>query len=167
MLPLKLAIPNEQLQRTKDVGKLCRIIAWSACLAGCGHQGVDLGPFGTVSGRVTYKGVPVEEGVITFHCPDSGQVANAGLSDDGRYRIKLEGRDGLPIGNYNVYIRPPLLDYKERARLLFPDSGRAYNPQEYPNIPMDYRFESSSGLKATVEEGENTFDFDMSNKVDR
>ncbi len=128
--------------------------------AGCGPEGPDLGPFGLVSGTVTSQGEPVKAGMITFNNPNSGQVATANLNSDGTYTMELEGREGLPIGDYNVAIRPPLKVNTESDPSLMRRNS-IYDPNVSPEIPMRYRYESKSGLESKVLEGENRFDFDM------
>ena len=139
------------------------LLFFSGCfslLAGCGPQGPDLGPYGLVSGQITYQGTPISKGMITFHSHHSGQVATANLESDGSYSMKLAGRDGLPIGEYQICIRPPLTaqqgsDPSMRRR------NNLYDPTISTDIPMKYRYESSSGLDAQVLEGDNRFDFDL------
>ena len=128
-------------------------------VAGCAESGIDLGDFATVSGRVTHAGAPLKEGLVTFNCPASGQVATAKIQPDGTYVMKLGERDGLPLGEYKVSIRPPLTRSQEHFR-------RANVPK--PNgddggfeIPQKFRFETSSGLVRMVESGSNSFDFDL------
>ena len=130
-------------------------------LPGCGGGGIDLGPFGAVRGQVTYKGKPVTEGLITFNSPKSGQAAIVGLQADGTYRMQLGDRDGLPVGEYNVYVRPPRPDAKARAQMHDLNNSPPSKPKTYPNIPKRYRLETTSGLRAVVNEGDNTFDFKL------
>lgn len=59
---------------------------------------------GTVSGKVTYKGAPVTEGIVNFFAPDKGIAAEANL--DGSGAFKMPG--ALPLGSYKVCIKPPL-----------------------------------------------------------
>ena len=127
---------------------------------GCGPQGPDLGPFGEVSGHVTHEGKPVSEGMITFSCSQSGQVSTANLQEDGSYVMNLNGRDGLPLGAYTVTVRPPL-NVKVETDPSKMRRNNLYDPSVSVDIPMMYRYESSSGLSATVSAGANEFDFDL------
>jgi hypothetical protein len=136
------------------------VSGWILLLTGCGPQGPDLGPFGLVSGRVTYEGKPIALGMITFNSPQTGHVATADLEPDGSYTMRLNDRDGLPLGHYNICVRPPLTVQHETD----PSKVRRnnlYAPTISKDIPMKYRFENSSGLEATVQEDENLFDFNL------
>ena len=128
--------------------------------AGC-NRGVDLGPFGDVYGQVTFRGQPVPEGAITFTCPETGQSATEPLGPDGTYRMGLGDREGLPVGEYQVYVRPPVLTMEERAAVHHQPAAAGRPAKTYPFLPLKYRSEETSGLTATVEEGNNVFDFDL------
>ena len=129
-------------------------------LLGCGPKGPDLGPFGLVQGKVTYRGQPVTQGMITFNCPATGHVGTANLDDSGSYKMSLNGRDGLPLGDYVISIRPPLTAQSD-AHPSQQVRNNLYDPSISIDIPMRYRYESSSGFKAQVTKGENNFDFEM------
>jgi hypothetical protein len=140
--------------------RLCLILCGWTFLLGCGSGGLDLGPFGLVSGTVTCEGEPISQGMVTFHCFESGQVATANLDQDGSYTMRLDDRDGLPVGEYKVCIRPPLTvqqEGKTNQRLR----NNLYDPKISKDIPMKYRYENSSGLVETVQAGDNRFDFDL------
>ena len=129
-------------------------------LSGCSKKtGIDLGEFGLVAGTVTHDGNSVKEGMITFHSPSSGQVATAPVRE-GKYAMFLQGKRGLPLGDYVVSVRPPLARSQEHFRRQTANPGNA-NANRYPDIPEKYRYESSSGLTATVVSGKNNFDFDL------
>lgn len=129
--------------------------------AGCGPQGPDLGPFGLVSGKVTYEGKPVAQGMVTFNAPATGHVGTANLEADGTFTMQFNGRPGLPVGEYQVSIRPPLTA-KPSGNSAPASRNNLYDPNISKDIPMKYRYETSSGLVETVAEGENSFEFDLS-----
>ena len=113
-----------------------------------------------MSGAVTFKDMPVSQAMITFNCPQTGHVATANLQLDGSYEMSLNNRKGLPIGEYMVSIRPPLTAQHE----MDPSKMRRnnlYDPTLSKDIPMKYRYESSSGYTANVVEGKNVYDFKM------
>ncbi len=129
---------------------------------GC-RRGPDLGPFGDVSGKVTFTGKPVAEGAITFTSTGSGQSATIPLRPDGSYTARLGERDGLPVGEYRVYIRPPVLTQEQRAAKHHQSAAGEGRPKTYPMIPQKYRSEATSELSVTVKEEDNVFGFDMHN----
>jgi hypothetical protein len=90
-----------------------RGIAWSAvaclaCLAGCApDNGLKMG---RVSGKITYRGEPVEDGQILF-APDEakgtvGVPAMAKIASDGSYSLSTQDPgDGAIVGFHRVGVR--------------------------------------------------------------
>lgn len=120
-------------------------------VTGCGKSGPPKFP---VAGKVTFKGTPVEEGMITFYRQDDGAIA-AMIDGSGSYVVD----SGLREGQYRVYIEPP------PTVLSPPPAGGPPmdKPKTYENFPEKYRQASTSGLLVTVEpkSSGNTFEFDM------
>jgi hypothetical protein len=112
-------------------------VSWQA---GCGASGP---PTGSVSGKVTYKGQPLTTGVVTFLNEKTGSGASGDLDGSGRYHIVL-----VRTGEYKVavYRRPPA-------------PGERIVGSARLSIPEKYQAPETSGLTATVKEGENTADF--------
>src|SRR5436309_3446668 len=90
--------------------------------------GCDSGPrTGDVKGRVTFKGAPVREGLITFLNPTEGGGAEARMDDEGNYEIKR-----VVVGDYLVTISPLMV-------LKDTDPGKsppAPVEKPAPNIPV-------------------------------
>ena len=132
------------------------IFVLSAAFLAAGLAGCSQGPtVGQVSGTVTFRGKPVTDGTITFINPTTGFAAEAGLSKDGSYVVKTpEG--GLVVGDYIVMVNP--LIYVDASNPRTPPS-----PVERPasNIPEKYRNQGRTPLRAAVQKGPNTFNFDM------
>ena len=145
-----------QTKRPSLLTIVCSLLLSLGCV-GCAEKGIDLGPFGDVSGRVTLDGAALSEGLITFHCPASGQVAVGSIQPDGTYEMYLGQRKGLPVGQYKVAVKPPL----PKRPTQTPGTAPSRNVNRQSNIPEKYRFETSSGLTASVVEGDNQFEFDM------
>ena len=144
----------------KSSGKVATLLLGAVTIlgiTGCADSGIDLGPFGDVSGRVTLEGTALSEGLITFHCPDSGQVAVASIQPNGTYEMYLGKRKGLPVGQYKVAVKPPL----PKRPTQTPGTAPSRDVNRQSNIPDKYRFETSSGLTASVVEGDNQFEFDL------
>ena len=109
---------------------------------------------GNVSGTVTYRGEPVEEGSIKFYDPTSGRGAQTTLGARGAYRLNTVN-GGLPVGTYRITIHPSLV-------LEAGDGTPPIQvPKQVPDIPDKYRSEETSGLVYTVHEGQNVHDVDM------
>lgn len=126
-----------------------------ACLTlatlGCGRGEV----LGKVSGQVKFQGQPVTEGVILFSNAEKGVHITADLNKDGRYVVEMAKGYGLPLGDYQVTISPPLPDTPPVGPIP------KVKVKEYPDIPPKYRRAETSGLTMTVRAGENPFDVDM------
>lgn len=120
-------------------------------IPGCGRGEV----LGKVYGQVTFQGRPVTAGVIVFSNAEKGVHITADLTREGRYVVEMAKGYGLPLGDYQVAINPPLPDTPPVGPI--PKS----KIKEYPEIPPKYRRAEMSGLTLTVREGENPFDVDM------
>jgi hypothetical protein len=121
-------------------------------LPACGGSGLNTVP---VSGRVTYKGVPLTSGTITFSPQDqaSGRAAWAYIDPGGRYSLTtVRMNDGALPGRYRVAV----LAYDEAREDADKTRGRGR-----PTIPEKYLDHETSGLTATVESRTTTLDFDL------
>jgi hypothetical protein len=138
----------------RSIGAICVLCGGFALASGA--AGCASGPaIGDVKGHVTFEGKPVTEGNISFFNPTLGTGADAPLADDGTYVIKTQA-GGLPVGDYIVFITPET--YLDKSD---PTTPPARVEKKAANIPMKYRRQGSTPLKATVEGGKNKFDFDM------
>ncbi len=120
-------------------------------LSGCGSSR----PIGTISGRVTYNGQPVEEGLVSFYDPDTGAGSQAELQSGGVFRIR-NAEGGLPPGEYRVTIMPPTVKQPDTE---VTEGG--YVVKEVPNITDKYRDVQASGFTDDVSTGDNEFEFAM------
>ncbi|WP_237228003.1 carboxypeptidase-like regulatory domain-containing protein [Rubinisphaera sp. JC750] len=122
------------------------------CVAGCGGSSE---PQGTLSGKVTYNGEPVSEGVVIFSSSGASFGAQADIEEDGSYTLSTyEG--GVPPGTYEVAVLPPTITLPDTE-----DSPGGEALKEVDNIPQKYRSTQSSELTVTINEGSNTFDIAM------
>jgi hypothetical protein len=118
---------------------------------GCSKPGPPKFP---VSGKVSFKGQPLKEGMVTFYTKDDGAYA-ATIDASGTFVIDK----GLKEGQYRVYVEPP------PEVMTPPPRGGPPNtpPKVYENVPQKYRQAATSGLLATVEPktSGNKFEFDL------
>jgi hypothetical protein len=108
-------------------------LASSGCSTGSGLT--------KVTGRVTYEGVPLTKGSISFVSDDGGKNAAGIINEKGEYTLSThQPGDGAAPGQYRVCISSfeTLPEMKE-------NSGQRAIPAKY----FDVR---SSGLTATVED---------------
>jgi hypothetical protein len=78
-------------------------IALTACLTGCGHDGLA-----SLSGTVSYDGLPVEKGTITFLPADGKGPTAATPIAGGKYSVKVAcGRKVVKIEGFKVLGQHP------------------------------------------------------------
>jgi hypothetical protein len=115
-------------------------------------------PLGKVTGQVTFRGAPVREGCVIFSDDRQGLSYISDLDAEGRFVFQVAQGYGLPPGTYAVAIRPPR---PSKPSLEYVAPKMEAN-KEYPDIPMPYREEQTSGFSAVVQAGANEpYVFDM------
>lgn len=109
-----------------------------------------------VRGKVTYKGKPVPNGTVNF-IPGGGtnaKDAQGEIQPDGTYSLtSFRPGDGAIPGNYTVMI----IAMQDQANRLPEDRS----PLPPPIVPIKYTSLATSDLKATVEDKENTINFEL------
>lgn len=119
-------------------------------LLGCGDG------MSTVTGTVTLDGVPVSvgkqmNGTVNFVREDgSGARATGHIDESGKYSLTTGATDGIEPGTYLVGIAV--------NQITIPADANAM-PQPKLITPKKYASTRTSGLKADVKPGRNTFDF--------
>ena len=119
-------------------------------------------PTGKVQGRVTYKGIPLPEGIVLFLAEDGRQDIGS-ISLDGTYVVE---RAPVGVNQVSVQTSPPL-----------PPAGPAMRRANEPEkkgvptgnkglvksvpIPSRYANTDTSGLTFAVHEGSNKFDIEL------
>ncbi len=119
------------------VAKSSPLVVVMACLllpvSGCGNGSGTA----TVSGKITYQGKPVTNGLINF-MPSTGRPLGGGIRPDGTYEFRL------PPGEYKVRIdTPPALPQGWKEGDPPPKMG----PRQ---VPYQYGHFQTSGLTASV-----------------
>jgi hypothetical protein len=116
--------------------------------------GCESGPkTGKVRGKVTYKGKPVKEGTVTFLNLTEGGAAEATIGPEGAYAVAT----GVVVGDYVVEIKP-LVEMRDTDPGKSPPAPVEKNA---PDIPRKYRMQGTTPLKASVKEGENEINLEM------
>ena len=134
------------------VGK--KLLVNSIVLIGIGLLGCSGGPSpdptAAVTGKVTFQGAAVSEGMINFYDAKRGNAATVKLGADGAYSLPA-----VVLGDYSVFITPLSVEVPVDATKPAP------SPANPANIPEKYRDGKTSGLKTTVKAGTNTASFEM------
>lgn len=127
----------------------------AVALIGC-SGGEVLGP---VSGVVTLEGKPVPRATVIFDNDQLGVHMMAEADEQGRYTVRMAKGEGLPIGEYEVRVCPPIQDHP-LGPIKAPPPGDHNDP--YLNtIPKRYRDRKTSDLKLKVTADSNNLDVDM------
>jgi hypothetical protein len=116
--------------------------------------GCDSGPQkGEVAGKVTFKGKPVKEGMVTFLNLSEGGAHEASIGAEGGYAVQ----GGVVVGEYVVEVKP-------LTQMVDTDPGKsppAPMEKPAPDIPKKYRMQGTTPLKAAVKAGKNEINFDL------
>jgi hypothetical protein len=119
-------------------------------------------PTGEVQGRVTYKGVPLPEGIVLFLAEDRRQDIGS-IRQDGTYVVEQ-----APVGPNKVSVQtsppspplgPALLRANEPEKKGLPTGYKS--PVKSITIPARYANTDTSGLTFTVQEGSNRYDIEL------
>jgi hypothetical protein len=142
------------------------LVATCLVLVGCGDS-TGLGRRYKVSGTVTYKGTPVEKGVVTFQPENPEGRSATGTIENGSYSLTtaIEGDGALP-GKYKVTITSKEADLSG-AMAGVPGGSPKQDDIAKANInaknliPAKFSLADTSGLTAEVQESSNTFNFEL------
>ena len=125
-------------------------------LAGCGESN----PRREVSGKILFKGKPLDNGIIEFHPQGSGQpgvptTMEASVITNGEYKILAEA--GLTPGKYKVVISSG-----DNIDPNNPDGlpGPTGNYVSKDRIPKEYNTASTQEVEVKDKEP-NVFDWDI------
>ena len=129
-------------------------IAYLAIMAtGCGSGNPETFP---ASGKVSYKGATLQNGVVQLVPEGSGNAATGQIQADGTFKLgTFEKDDGALPGKYNISVQvfPPA---GEGAGL----PGQEFGNKE-PPIPRKYMDPNTSKLTYEIKAGENKIELDL------
>lgn len=139
--------------------------------AGCGDD-TGLAKRYSVSGKVTYKGQPVANGLISFIPGSAEGRAATGQIKDGNYSLTTQDPDdGAFPGSYTVTVAARQVDFTEaKGEAEKKGATSAYIPQDFTAkanqkaknaVPEKYGIQSSTPLKAEVKASSNKIDFEL------
>ena len=116
------------------------------CLAttGCGS-------YGSVSGKISYKGEPLTGGTVLFFPGSAGAVSSV-IGPDGGYKV-----DNVPAG-------PVTIAVETKSAQPFSPPDKAPTADAAPKtaaLPDAYSDPKGSGLTYTVKAGPQTHDIDL------
>src|SRR5262245_38374587 len=119
-----------------------------AIVPGCGSGDSRL----AVSGTVTFKDQPLDQGRIEFHPPENKGTMSGAVIENGKYHIPRD--KGLTTAIYEVRI----YTYEEKgakAGSVPSEAGLGFKER------ISKKYNAASTLKADVKPGNTTFDFSV------
>jgi hypothetical protein len=127
-------------------------------LAGCGPKR------GTVDGKITIDGRPVNSGRVFFRSADEKSVVFAYIDRDGSYHAM-----DVPMGPMNVWVTPPTKMEREKAQRIAAGRAKKGTAPEAPEapvvsfvpIPKKYQDPTTSKLTTTVQGRTNSYNIEM------
>jgi len=126
----------------------------------------DAATYANVSGTVTYNGMPLDKGQITYSI--EGRVPSMMEIVDGKYSGQaMIGSNRVQIAAFRKATKERMLPETakkqiEAYRAMQKGSGGESDPNMEDYIPPEWGKESRQ--KRVVEKGPNTFDFDIKGK---
>ena len=158
-------------RHSRIAGFLVPLALATLMLSGCSDDG--LGRRYKVSGSITYKGAPVEKGMIMFISDAPDGRGATGMIEKGSYTLQTqEPGDGAFPGTYKVTVTsktPDLAAAADAAKKKGATS--AYVPGEFvtatlkkakDEVPTKYgTLNPNNNLSATVKESSNTINFEL------
>ena len=122
-----------------------------ALLVGCNSASVS----GTVpvSGKVTYKGAPVEGAVVTFVPEGVGRPATATTGAGGVFSLSTVDASGAMPGKYKVTIDKVVFGTGGSSSMEAASTGNAAEGQSKRALPKKYAEAASTPLAMDVPSG--------------
>ncbi len=134
--------------------------ALAACCLGCGGGAsapAGREPVFPVSGKITYKGKPVDGADVTFFCKDKDKSAFGRTDKDGSFRLTTySSNDGAIAGKHVVVVSkfdvpPPTKEYDiNDINYQPPGLGQSTSPPSKKLLPAKYADAKTSDLIAVV-----------------
>jgi len=125
------------------------IVGVLLCLGvvGCGKSGPQ-GPTGTVHGRITYKGTPLDAGSHVYFTSDNFSASGV-VGEDGKFSAQSILEPRIHAGKYQISVGPP-----SGPELTPEEQMKRYEKGEIagqdPKIPQKYRNSGTSKLSFEV-----------------
>jgi hypothetical protein len=133
------------------------LLAVAGCgllLAGCGiglHERRLPESGATLEGTVTYGTEKVEVALVIVQGKDGS--ATASIGEDGRYKA-----DNVPLGEVSIAVSTEAGKGQMMGKMVAQAQGKGEGkPPKLINVPAKYADPATSGIKTTVNKGENTF----------
>jgi hypothetical protein len=110
---------------------------------------------GIVTGKVSYKGKPLDVGTIVFHpATGGGQLCHSLIQKDGTFKLQNQVKsEMIPPGSYVAVV------FADNTSIAAMKEDPLYPVQ--PTVPFKFSSPTTSPLKYDVVIGENNFDVNL------
>jgi hypothetical protein len=105
----------------------------------------------TLEGTVKYGSDKV--GVALVIAQNTTGASSAFIDDDGRYKLT-----NVPLGEVSIGVNTEAGKGQAMGKAMAAAQGKAKGAPRILDVPMRFADPTSSGIKTTVNKGENTFD---------
>jgi hypothetical protein len=130
-------------------------------VVGCGHTGSR---YGVVSGRITYKGKPVNDAALLLYAPGETDPITIPVTSEGEfsiadtppgeYKVVVQGTEGGAV-SVDLRVLPP-----DKAAELKEKMKSMSSPATIP-FPKKYKDLKTTDLKCTVTDRNQTLDLEL------
>ena len=134
-----------------------------ALVIGCTKSGLP--DTARVTGKVTYKGQPVDGATVSFIGDGNTRPATAVTGADGSYELRTLDTEGAMAGSYTVLVDKTDMPAELTQEVSMEDAAENANkplPQPKKLLPAKYGDRAQSPLKFEVKDGaDNNFDLEL------
>jgi hypothetical protein len=129
-------------------------------ITACGVRESKLEESGaTLTGTITYNGAQIEFAQVTVRGA-KGENAIGIVGEDGKYKV-----ENAPLGDVTIAVNTAAQQGAFTAKMMAqgaaaadPNAPKKRSDPKFVNVPEKYYEPEKSGLKTTIQKGENTFD---------
>ena len=153
---------NERGYTVKNIGAVALLVCLCFQTVGCGKAKVSREPVYKISGKILYKGQPVEDADVVFTCTEKNRSAFGRTNGLGEFKLTtFVSNDGAVPGKHVVLVTKiqvgapvEVADISDPAYEP-PKLHESTDPKPKNAIPSRYSDAKKSDLFAVVSEGEN------------
>ena len=146
----------------KNIGAVALLLCLCFQTVGCGKAKASREPIFKVSGKILYKGQPVEDADVVFTCADKNRSAFGRTDSKGEFKLTtFVSNDGAVPGKHVVLVTKielgapvKVADISDTAYQP-PKLHESTDPKPKNSIPAKYSDAKKTDLFAVVTEGDN------------
>jgi hypothetical protein len=147
----------------KNIGAVVMFLCLGLQIVGCGGAKASREPIFKVSGKILYKGKPVEGANVTFMCAEKNRSAFGRTDESGAFKLTtFVSNDGAVPGKHVIVVTSlESVDSTPVAEIgtqeyVPPTNNKSTDPVPPKNaIPAKYADIKKTDLFAVVTEGDN------------